>query len=157
MENICHYVANGHSLIELCETYKLSFGSVIAWIRKDKDRSTMYSKCIDDRNEWAKERILLELRRIGLSDLKKMHNKNGEILPVQDWPDEISSIVKGIDYNDDGTVRKITIWNKEKCLELLGKTIQMFIDRVEHSGALTLEDLIADSRKPPEDEDVEEK
>lgn len=155
MDNICHYVSNGNSLLELCKTWKLSFGDIVSWIRKDDHRSQRYKNALNDRNEWATERILMELRRIGLSDIKNIYDKKGKILPVQDWPEEVSSIVKTVDYNDDGDIKKVTFWNKEKCLELLGKNIQMFVDRVEHSGSLTLEDLIAKSRTT-EDEDVEQ-
>ena len=157
MKNICHYVANGRSLVELCKTYEISYGEIIAWIRKDKDRSRMFSSSINDRNEWAEERILYELRKIGLFNIKDIHDENGDILPVHKWPDDVSSVVKTVEYNELGGIKKITTWNKEKCLELLGKNIQMFTDRVEHTGSVTLEDLIADSRKPPEEEDVEEK
>lgn len=152
MDNICHYVANGNSLLELCKTWKISYGEIIAWIRKDDHRSRMYTDCLNARSEWAEERILLELRRIGLSDIKSIYSKQGEIMPVHTWPDEVSSIIKSVDYTDDGEIKKVTFWNKEKCLELLGKNIQMFIDRVEHTGKLTLEDLISKSRT--EDEDV---
>ena len=153
MEFICTWVANGHSLLELCRTWKISFGEVIAWIQLDQERKAQYTSALSSRKEWIEERILEELRRIGLCDIKKLYDKNGKLIPIQNWPDEVSSIVKGVDYHDDGEIKKITFWNKEKCLELLGKNIALFTERVEHTGNVTLENLIADSRKPPEEDD----
>jgi len=144
MEQVCMSISHGGSLIELCKAWRVKFGRMLNWIRLDDDRSIRYNDALNSRNDWAKERILIELKRIGTSQINSIYDDDGEILPIKEWPDEVSSIVKSVEF-DEGEIKKIAFWNKEKCLELLGKTIQMFIDRVEHTGKVTLEDVIADS------------
>jgi phage terminase small subunit len=50
------------------------------------------------------------------------------------------------------TVRKVKFWDKVKGLELLGKHLKLFTEKVEHSGSLTLEQLVLASMKKPEGE-----
>ena len=44
-------------------------------------------------------------------------------------------------------VTKVAFWSKEKGIELLGKHLSMFIEKHEHTGSLTLEDIVAGSRR----------
>ena len=38
--------------------------------------------------------------------------------------------------------KKVKMYDKQKALELYGKYLKMFGDRVEHTGSLTLEELV---------------
>lgn len=157
MRTICSHVASGGSLIDLCETWAVRYGDMIAWIREDKRRSHMYTDSTNDRTEWAKERFLLELKRIGLSDIRKIFKEDGSILPAHKWPSEVAAYVSSIEVVEEfegsgkdkeqvGWNKKVKLWNKERALELLGKNLHLFMDKVEHSGKITLEELITASR-----------
>jgi hypothetical protein len=163
MEVICANVASGGSLTKLCKTWDIRFWSVMKWIREDKDRSKRYDDSIRDRGEWAKETLLMELQAIALSDIRQIYNDDGSLKDVSEWPDEVASVVssletveefqgKGKDKESIGYNKKLKLWNKEKALELLGKYHDLFMDRLHHSGAITLEDLVTQSR---EEEDGE--
>lgn len=144
------HVASGGSLLDLCETWGVRFGHIIAWIRSDKERSQAYDAALADRGEWATEVVLREFKRLGTSNLKRLFDEEGQLLPIQDWPDEVASFVAGVDVSVDksgDTVKKIKLWSKEKALEMYGKKLQFFVQKHEHSGTLTLEDLIEDSRE----------
>jgi phage terminase small subunit len=102
---------------------------------------------------WVKERVLLELKRIGEADIRKIFDEDGNIKPVHEWPNEVAAFVSSIETVEEfegsgkdreqiGWNKKVKLWNKERALELLGKNIQMFTDKIEHSGKLTLEDLV---------------
>ena len=45
-----------------------------------------------------------------------------------------------------GITRKVKLWEKTKSLELLGKNMRMFVERVDIGAGKTLEDLIVGSR-----------
>jgi len=125
MSVICAHVANGGSLIDLCETWGVNYGAMIAWIMADRDgRGVPYTNSQNARAEWSKERILLELRRIATCDIRKLYNDKGDLLPVHEWPSDVAAQVqsietveefegKGKDKESIGYVKKIKLWNKE--------------------------------------------
>jgi len=163
MDSICTHVANGGSLIELAKIWGVTYGALSNWLRKEKARATRWVDAQNDRTEWGKEAILLELRRIGMSDIRILFNEDGSIKPVTEWPDEAGAFVSSIEVVEEfegtgkdrlqtGWNKKIKMWSKEKSLELLGKNLKLFLDRVEHSGNLTLEGLIAQSLEPDKEE-----
>ena len=154
---ICRHVASGGSLIDLCETWDVRYGDMVTWINDDKAKADQYNNALNSRNEWAKEAILLELRRIGMADIRKLYDDDGNLLEVTQWPAEVAKFVSSIEVSElfegfgkerehVGFVKKVKLWNKEKALELLGKNISMFNEHHTHSGKLTLEDLIHQSK-----------
>jgi phage terminase small subunit len=73
------------------------------------------------------DKVLEELRAIGFADLTH------------------AGIAKIAETGDLGAPSAFTVKcaDKLKALELLGKNLKLFVDRVEHSGSLTLEQLVA--------------
>lgn len=164
MTDICAHVASGGTLTELCETWGVRYGVIASWVREDRPRNTRLTDAMNDRSEWFREKIYSEFKRIGTSDIRKIYDKKGNILPVHEWPDDVASFVssveqeelfegKGKDREQIGNVKKIKLWNKERALELIGKNIHMFVEQHTHSGKITLEELVNASR---EDEDGEQ-
>jgi hypothetical protein len=49
-----------------------------------------------------------------------------------------------------GLVKKIRLADRIRCLELLGRYQKLFTDRVEHTGKVTLENLVCGSTDGPE-------
>lgn len=102
--------------------------------------------------------ILRELSRLGYTDLRGLYKEDGTIKDPKDWSDEIAHAVAGVEVTElfegsgadrtwIGYTKKVKFWDKTKALELLGKHKKLFTDKVEHSGKLTLEDLLDESRK----------
>ena len=116
---------------------------------------------MDDRLQAArvdKDLVLSELVKIAKADVRKIFNENGGILHPSEWPDDIAGAVASIEVDEiwdgvgrdkfqSGETKKIKFWKKEKALELLGKNLSLFVDKVEVSGKLTLEDLVTLANK----------
>ena len=163
LDTICINVASGGSLIDLCETWDVRYAEVWNWINKDKERAGRYADALNARNEWAREAILRELRLIGMADVRKLYDDIGNLLPVDEWPTEVAKFVssfevdelwegKGPGREQIGFTKKVKVWNKERALELLGKNIQMFNEHHTVSGKLSLEDLINEAIKDPDEQ-----
>ena len=105
--------------------------------------------------EW----VLKRLAQDATADVADLYDENGNLKPINDWPMAWrTGLVAGIDTVQErvGTdpegkpefavVRKVRLADRTKLIELLGKHVDIgaFKDRVEHSGKLTLESLIAD-------------
>lgn len=88
--------------------------------------------------------ILRELMRIAMVDVSKAFDASGNLLPLHEIPEDVRRAIAGIEIqeramgeDDDGLVlrtKKVKFWDKPKALELLGKHLKLFIDRVEHTG-----------------------
>jgi phage terminase small subunit len=106
------------------------------------------------------ERIIGELKTLGFSDIRRLVDAQGRLLPVQQWPDEAAACVASIEVvtkTIPGSnpvevvyVHKIRMWDKPVALKLLGQYRKLFTDRCEHTFSQTLEELVAGSLTPKE-------
>jgi|SRR6185503_13120087 len=106
-------------------------------------------KAMDLRSERVQitaDRVLVELAKIGFADVRDMFTDSDQIKCVKNLPDDIAAAVQsieivtrpdGVDENGDKTVEhihKIKLADKKSSLELLGKHLKLFADRIEHTG-----------------------
>ena len=167
-DSLCTDVANGISIVEWCRNNALKYGEVIVVIYKDPALKQRYEDCLNAGKEYMCIRIIDELKNIGLSDPRKAFDKEGNLLSIADMPEDMARVVSGFDteeksYGKDDnttfvTTKKMKMWDKLKALELLMKQQGMLVERMEHSGKMTLEDLVGGSREsvtvPPVNKDV---
>lgn len=95
--------------------------------------------------EWLLAQLVLQYQ----GDMRKLYGPNGELLPPDQWPDEVAMTIEGVDTKElieegktIGYTRKVKQSSKLKALELIGrhKGVQAFQENVEiNAGA----DLIA--------------
>ena len=145
-DEVLDHIRNGGSLIDFCRVGQLNYNTVSRWMRSNKDRSELYDKALSDRSEYIIESVLSELRKTATTNITKLYNDLGLLLPMNQWPESISSTIKEITHDKDtGSIIKISFWSKEKAIELLGKNLGLFVDRIEHSHKVTLESIIGGS------------
>lgn len=86
--------------------------------------------------------VLGELLKLASVDLSKAYDEMGSLLPIHEIPKETRMAIAGIETivdQDGGVTKKIKLWDKPRSLELLGKNLKLFTDKVEHSGKIDLE------------------
>lgn len=102
--------------------------------------------------------ILRELLHLATSDLRKLFDEKGVLLPPDQWPDDSAIAVSSVEVDElwegygaeriqVGVTKKVKFWDKPKSLELLGKHLKLFTDKMEVSGKVTIEDLVAGDDK----------
>lgn len=102
---------------------------------------------LSERTGITQERILMELSRIGFSDLRNVLTPGGNLLDPRDWDDDTAAAISSIEVvtnskgekDEDGRkaveyTHKIRVWDKNSALEKMGKHLGMFPSRHEHSG-----------------------
>lgn len=107
------------------------------------------------------DRILKELLDMAMVDISEAFNDDGSLKPIREIPKPIRRMISSLEINElfegfgkereqIGHVKKLRFWSKEKALELLGKHLKLFTDKVEHSGKVTLEELVMGSHEDEE-------
>ena len=98
--------------------------------------------------------VLDGIAAIARVDLKDAYDENGQLLPVKDMPISIRKALVGVDVSEDysegvniGRTSKLKFPDRLKAWELLGKTLKMFTDRVEHGIDENLADQLAQARE----------
>ena len=105
----------------------------------------------------TEERVLREIARIAFFDIRNIFDSRGKLLPIHSWPDDVAAAVSGVEVvakKGDGRdpIHKIRLCSKDKQLELAGKYLKLFTDKLEHTGVnggpiefknLTDEELLA--------------
>jgi phage terminase small subunit len=102
--------------------------------------------------ELRAEAVLLELKRVAMVDLGELYEQLGHLLPVKDMPPDARRALAGIKVFDEfegsgadrtkvGEVREVKLLDNLRALELLGKHLGLFADRLEvaarsHTGRM---------------------
>jgi phage terminase small subunit len=110
------------------------------------------------RTEIDADWMLKRLAQDATADLADLYDDLGQLKPVKEWPMAWrTGLVAGVEtvqerdgFSPEGdpafvTVRKVKLADRAKMLEMIGRHVgvQAFKDRLEHSGKVGLESLIA--------------
>ena len=89
------------------------------------------------RTEITIDRVLEELAKIAFFDIRGLFNDDWTMKQPNEWSDDVAAVIGGIDVNhivgnDDlkAIVSKLKLSNKDKSLELLGRHLAMFTDKL---------------------------
>jgi phage terminase small subunit len=119
-----------------------------------KRRSERVEVTVDD--------VLRELLTFARTDIRKAFDAHGNLLPVHQMPEEVARAISGIENEEmfdwegtgeerakvhTGTVRKVKFWDKTKGLELLGKHLKMFTDKLEVGADDTFAEMLKKARE----------
>ena len=110
------------------------------------------AKCkkLDISAEW----VLGELRKLAGYDAGSVFEDNGSLKPIKEWDAPVRAALVGLDHEKlfehfgagqakhVGTTRKIKLADKLRALELLGKYLKLFTEKVEVTGLEGLADRI---------------
>jgi phage terminase small subunit len=102
------------------------------------------------RTEVTADRVLLEIARLGFSDLRRLFDEDGRLKRPDEWDDDTAASIVSIEIVSrslgDGVVeyvRKIKLWDKGKALDQLSKHLGLYRDQgpSKRSGDRPLSDM----------------
>jgi phage terminase small subunit len=102
-------------------------------------------KKLADKFEVTQERIRAELAAVAFGDLRLLYDESGELRSIHELSPEVAAQLAGVEVEElfagrgekrkqIGRVRKVKRWDKVRALELLGKDLGMFADRLKFDG-----------------------
>lgn len=97
------------------------------------------------RVEVSSDTVLAELLKLATVDIGLAFKEDGSLKAIHDMPEEIRRAIAGVDVFEEfegrgedreqvGWTKKIRFWDKTKALEMLGRHLRLFTDKLEHSG-----------------------
>ncbi len=122
-----------------------------------RDAIDAAKKARSERTEITADLILKELLMIARVDLAQAYDESGRLKNIHDIPEDVRRAIAGIEvdelfegHGEDrekiGDTRKVKFWDKPRALELLGKHLKLFTDKLELSGTDALAEKIAEAR-----------
>lgn len=95
-----------------------------------------------ERLEIRADDVLREIVRFAMSDVGKLYDAKGNLLPIHEMPEDARRAVAGVKVFEEfegsgenrvkvGEVREVKLWDKVRGLELLGKHLKLFTDTIE--------------------------
>jgi hypothetical protein len=155
-QEIFDTMANGGDLITLAKAWGIRYSDLANYVSWDKAAQEVFSKGCKASEEWIKQRILNEIRSIGLVDIRQIYDDDGKLKHPKDWPDGIAAALvsvetdelfegHGRDREQIGYTKKVRFQDKLRALEMWGKELGMFIQKHKLEFTAKLEDLVAGS------------
>lgn len=92
-----------------------------------------------------KDRVLMELYRIATCDIGQAFDKNGNLLPLEEMPEDVRRSISAIKIStmpaavdakgnveeEGSTITEVKFWSKPDTLRDIGRHFKMFVDKVE--------------------------
>lgn len=102
-------------------------------------------KEIEKRTEVTQDKVIKELAKIAFLDIRKLYTENGQLKNIADIDSDTAGAISSLEtleeydgYGDDrekiGDTQKVKLLDKTKALELLGKHLGMFKEKVTIDG-----------------------
>lgn len=93
------------------------------------------------RVEITADNVLNELAKLAFGNIKNLYDENGSLAHPQDLDDAVSATItevteKQVGSQEESVVleRKYKVADKKGSLELLGRHLKLFTDKIEHTG-----------------------
>ena len=100
-----------------------------------------------ERADLTAQRILEEMRRLALSDVRGLFDQDGNLRPIHTLTPEQAAAIASLEVvkknvaAGDGhvdTIHKVKVWDKTRALEMLAKHFGLLVEKLEHSGSIAL-------------------
>jgi phage terminase small subunit len=100
-----------------------------------------------ERVELKADDVIRELMLIAFGDLGRAFGEAGRLLALGEMDADVRRTIASIEVDElggeaagVGFTRKVKTWDKLRALEMLGRHLQLFIDKTEVSGEVTVSD-----------------
>lgn len=155
--------------IKFCEQYILDLNGSQAAIRagySEKSARSISSELLDNplvqkkiqeliekrskNTQITSEEVLREIYKSAMVDVTEAFTPDGRVKPFSGMTSELKRAIAGVKMNDYGEITEIKFNPKLKALELLGKHLGLFTEKLEIKADESLEALLAEIGKPHE-------
>ena len=117
-------------------------GSKLLRNTKVQEYISKQQKEIEKRTEVTQDMVIQELAKIAFLDIRKLYTENGQLKNIADIDSDVAGAISSLEtleeydgYGDNrekiGDTKKVKVLDKTKALELLGRHLGMFNDKLD--------------------------
>ena len=117
-------------------------GSKLLRNTKVQEYISKKQKEIEKRTEVTQDMVIQELAKIAFLDIRKLYTENGQLKNIADIDSDTAGAISSLEtleeydgYGDDrekiGDTKKVKVLDKTKALELLGRHLGIFNDKLD--------------------------
>ena len=106
-------------------------------------------KAREQRTEITQDRVLKELARLAFLDIRKAFDESGNLKHIKDLDDETAAAIAGMEVSEInkgdeqiGNLKKIKLSDKKGALELIGRHLRMWNDKLDLNANINVADSI---------------
>lgn len=136
------HIANGGDLITLSETWGIKYSDLAHFMQATEVRKNLLKNAYQARNEWCQQKILREVERLAMVDIRELYDESGILKPMSEWPDGAAAAVTSIETDEIferdgknidhvGNKKKLKLSDKLKALEMIGRGHGLFAQNVK--------------------------
>ena len=125
---------------------------------KVRARVDYFKLRVEGKLDIKKETVLRELVRISTSDMLLLFNDDGTAKELKDIPEHARRCIAGVEIEElftgqgkhrksIGFTKKFKFWDKPKGLEMLGKHLKLYTDKLEVGADESFLDLLLKARE----------
>jgi hypothetical protein len=151
LDDLVERVCSGATLTQIAKLWEVPATGLRKWLAADENRLALYEQAVEAARLAVDEDWRAALAAIIRADVRRLHDAQGQPLPVTEIPDLEAQAIAGIDVEmhleNEATVmvRKVRLIDRTKALEQWGRHRKLFTDKVDlgmtESVAETLERL----------------
>jgi hypothetical protein len=147
LKSLCEHVAHGGAVTDWCTARELRYWDVLAWLNEDEERQRAWATATEHGREWLKAEVIRQLQAASTVDVRRAFMPDGSLLPLEEIPEDVARAITHVEPATDKANARVRFADRLKALELVGKTLALFTDRVDHTGRISLEELVLRSMK----------
>lgn len=110
------------------------------------------------RTQLTADRVLEGIADLAYYDIAELFADDGSLKPIHEIPQRMRMAIAGVEVEElwegrgearerIGNLHKVKLVDRKGSLELLGRHLKLFTDKVEHSASASLEDILTASRE----------
>jgi phage terminase small subunit len=113
---------------------------------------------VNEKLDITAERVLREAARLAFSDPRKFFNADGSLKPITELDDDTAAAMASFESvekaiaggeGETETIRKVKFWDKPSSIGMLGKHLNLFVEKLDVAEGLAAILDRARNRRPP--------
>lgn len=150
LDDVLSFVMEGGTVAEWAKQHDVQSGAVRLWLEADPTRAKQLADAEATRTAQLTDVAYTSIRQLATADIRTAFKADGSMKRPQDLPDDLAASVHGVEttVGEDGQTRtRLRFTPRDRGIELLGRTLSLFKDRVAVDLQVGLADRLQAARK----------
>lgn len=150
LDDVLSFVMDGGTVAEWAVSKDVQSGALRVWFEADPDRAKMLADAETTRRAQLTDVAFTTIRQLATTDIRTAFKADGTLKKPKDLPDDLAAAVNGIEttVGEDGQTRtRLRFTPRDRGVELLGRTLSLFKDRLAVDLQVGLADRLQAARK----------